>query len=264
MKELLGHYTNLSSLEKILQRRELQFGSFIKTNDPFESQNLDFDIKTKQNVSIDSSIFFGSDQLKRSFKLLCFSFSKNMRFFYNRPRMWMQYADNHHGCCIILDKNKFDNKFKDLKCKGVVFKKSQSYLAYNLENKKDDVLDICNSLAELVPDHRKIKIKTITDFLNKEKDIVLYSKMSDWKEEREYRYCVYTYSKKNILIDIEDSLLEIVLGEKVNLLYLKMLYTLCKDKNISISHIYWKNGFPGRIKINENYFQNIKDAGIFR
>ncbi len=90
MSKILGHYTGLSALELILQKRELKFGSFDKTNDPFENKQIEFTISDKisKDVTWDSGIFFANNQLKRPFKLLCFSLSETIEYFYKRPRMW--------------------------------------------------------------------------------------------------------------------------------------------------------------------------------
>jgi hypothetical protein len=49
MNNILGHYTNLSSLEKILEKKKLKFGPFNLTKDPFENNDLYFDIIDEKN-----------------------------------------------------------------------------------------------------------------------------------------------------------------------------------------------------------------------
>jgi len=252
MNNLLGHYTNLSSLEYILHEMKLKFGSFNLTNDPYENRNLEFSIWGEDGITAyDSSLFINDGKLRKPFKLLCFSVSGKIDFFYERPRMWSQYADNHNGCCLILDKNKFDGKFSALKIKS---KKSKSPVYYTLDKKKKKVSDLCEKLSGLGQDFH---IHKITDCLYKSKRLFLYSKMYDWKQEKEYRYCIYANSDSDdIFIDISDSLKEILLGEKVSPLYRDMLYKWVKGMNIKVSYIGWENGFPYKIPLNDDYYKS--------
>lgn len=261
-KLLLGHYTNLSSLEYILQKRALRFGSFHRTNDPFENTNPDFDIKISDDVTGDSSIFFGDNLLKRPFKLLCFSVSNDLSFFYNRPRMWSQYADDHRGCCLILDKTVFDTAYKSLNIANS--KKSKSRLYYDLDQKKGEISSACRHLTSVVSSNEEIDVNGITDFIHDNQRLFLYSKMDDWKEEKEYRYCIYTHAKEDVLIDISGSLREIILGHKVSSMYQRMLYLWGKEKRITISYVFWENGFPTRIELKDTSSQIENDIGTFR
>ncbi|MCH7764407.1 MAG: hypothetical protein IIB95_11830 [Candidatus Marinimicrobia bacterium] len=58
------------------------------------------------------------------------------------------------------------------------------------------------------------------------------------------------------------------MGEKVSDVYKKMLYLWSKESknNVIISYIYWENGFPEKIELNDNYFQPIylRDAYVVK
>jgi hypothetical protein len=264
MGNFLSHYTRLSALELILQKKQMRFGSFDKTNDPFENQNLEFTITNKIYgvIEYDSDIFFRAAQLKKPFKLMCFSFSNTIDYLYKRPRMWYQYGDDHRGCCIILDKHAFDSDFEALKIKKA--KTSKSRVAYNLEEKEDSIISLCDQLTSLCPSPETIDIKKITDHMYKNRNLLLYTKMGDWKEEREYRYSIYTYEEDDLFIDISNSLHEIILGHKVSSLYQRLLFSWGKEYRIPISVIYWENGFPIKVPLSDESFQALDDAGIFR
>jgi len=262
MKELLGHYTHLSSLESILQKLELKFGSFNRTNDPYENRNLEFTIWGKdKDISYDSSIFIDDGRLRKPFKLLCFSVSIEIDFFYKRPRMWTQYADNHHGCCLILEKDKFDKKFMSLEI--TKSKKSKSPVYYTLDKKEKEISILCKKLSDLFQE-KDININKITDCLYKAKRLFLYSKMQDWKQENEYRYCIYTHDDHDIFLDISDSLSEIILGEMVSPLYQEMLYKWGKERNIQVSYIWWENGFPNKTHLNADYYKTREDIEKYK
>jgi len=179
MSKLLGHYTNLSALERILQKRELRFGPFDQTNDPFENKNLEFTIRNKvdSDVEYDSSIFIPDGQLKKPFRLLCLSISKTLHYFYKRPRMWSQYADDHRGCCLILDKDALDVQFKSLKIGEA--KKSKSIVFYDLDKKENEILLFCRQLGSLRPTQKQIDVIKITDAMYDQRKLILYSKMRD-------------------------------------------------------------------------------------
>ena len=57
---------------------------------------------------------------------------------------------------------------------------------------------------------------------------------------------------------------EIILGEKVSSLYQRMLYRWGKEKKIIVSFVYWENGIPTRIILNDKSFQTYDDVGIFK
>lgn len=258
MNKLLGHYTNLYSLEKILEKKKLKFGPYNLTNDPFENKDLYFVIVDKKNkdISYDSDTIFCNGQLKAPFKLLCFSVSNDIEFFYKRPRMWSQYTNNHNGCCLILDKNKFDEEFKSLKVTGC--KKSKSFVHYNLDKKQNRIIDFCNKLSANGLNNNI----DISNLIYKSRKLFLYSKMQDWKMEKEYRYCIYTNNKNDILINICNSIKEIILGENVSAMYQKMLYLWSKENNIPISIIYWENGFPIKCVLDDSWYKTGKDLNL--
>ena len=257
-KKLLGHYTNLSGLEGILQKRELRFGLFGRTNDPFENTDPEFEIRISENVTGDSSIFFDDGELRKPFRLLCFSLSDTIDYFYKKPRMWAQYADNHRGCCLILDKGKFDRTFEALcVCQS---KKCRSIVHYDLQEKEDEVSGACRDLTALVPAAENVDSKKVTDYLYDKRRLFLYTKMRDWREEKEYRYCIYSHVQDDIFIDIAGSLQEIILGHKVSSFYQRMLFVWGKEKDIPVSFIFWENGFPVKIPLKDDSF----GVGIFK
>ncbi|OGP51449.1 MAG: hypothetical protein A2Y79_08000 [Deltaproteobacteria bacterium RBG_13_43_22] len=258
----MGHYTNLYGLEGVLQKRELRFGLFSRTNDPFENADPEFEIRISDDVTGDSSIFFDDGVLRKPFRLLCFSLSDTIDFFYKRPRMWAQYADDHRGCCLILNKVKFDLAFDALPV--YQSKKCRSIVHYDLQEKEDEVSSACRDLTALVKADEKVDPQKVTDLMYEKRKLFLYTKMRDWKEEKEYRYCIYTRAQDDIFIDISDSLHEIILGYKVSGLYQRMLFAWGKEKGIPVSFIYWENGFPVKITLNDTSFEALDSVGIFK
>jgi len=43
-----------------------------------------------------------------------------------------------------------------------------------------------------------------------------------------------------------------------------MLYRWGKEKKIIVSFVYWENGIPTRIILNDKSFQTYDDVGIFK
>lgn len=243
----LGHFTNLRKLELILEDMQLNFGNLSNTNDPFENRNILFKIIVRHAhgglVTTSESIL--KDNLKDMFKVLCFTLEENIDLIAEKPRMWQQYGDMHKGCCFIFRKDKLDQEFKKRKSKQNNYTNRRVY--YNLETKKEKLKDIFfNNEIDKMLEKNGYRKEILTDYIWKNRELFLFTKMTDWSTEHEYRYCIYEKNEGNPLhhLNILSSLEEIILGEQVTNEYTRMLFRKCNDINIRITKLDWINGFP--------------------
>jgi len=240
---LLAHFTSINKLELILDDMSLRFGCLENTNDPYENRNIFFtyrmQLKEGGRLSTISDYYYKDEKSKNKFYLLCFSNRLNRSDLINKPRMWSQYANNHNGCCIILNKKEFDNSFSRFRYQ----RKDSSEIFYNLNKIHKKITDLSYQLSKFVDEETKIEI--IRDFLWEKREYYLFRKMEDWREEAEYRYCVYSSKiNDNITIDIKDSIERIVLGDKVSNFMRNAIWVYCKVKKVHLTQIFWNNGYP--------------------
>ncbi len=243
----LGHFTNLRKLELILENMQFKFSSLSNTNDPFENKNILFKIAVRHAHGglVTTSERIIKDNLKDMFKVLCFIQEDNMELIVKKPRMWEQYGDMHKGCCIILRKDKLDQEFKKIKNKQNNYANRRVY--YNLESKKDKLKSIFNNYEiDKMLEENGYKKHILTDYIWGHRELFIFTKMSDWSTEHEYRYSIYDKNSEimSYYLNILNSIEEIVLGEQVTNEYTKMMYRKCKDLNIRLTKLDWINGFP--------------------
>lgn len=173
---IIYHFTSFENLKKILFGRTLLLSPFCKSNDPKES-------------NIGKMIFNGSFMIDKSISKYLESNYKQCSFCGNykiegkwmsgidHPRMWAQYAENHSGGCIVLNKinliakNKLDKSFF----------KNVSYV--------NVIKDLClQSNGE-----------NYIEFIEKNKDVLFFEKYIDWEQEHEIK--LVSKDKNSISID---------------------------------------------------------------
>ena len=207
---LLAHFTSINKLELILENLSFKFGCLQNTNDPYENKNIFFTYRIKRTnggrLATLSDNYYKNEKTKDKFYILCFSCRSDRGELINKPRMWSQYGNNHNGCCIILNKDNFENSYSHLRHHQM----DKSEINYDLNENYEKVETKSKELSRFVDE--KTNIDKIRDFIWDNRDIYLFKKMRDWYEESEFRYCIYS-SKTNdeIYLEIKDSIDCIVL-----------------------------------------------------
>jgi hypothetical protein len=252
----LGHYTNLNTLEKILTGMHIRLGPYSKTNDPYENSNLIPFFRTGKskdglNIYQDYDLILKRD-VKSCFRLACFTVHADVKRVLNKPRMWHQYANDHNGCCLVLDKTSFDIQFQKLNTPNRELYHSK--VSYDLEEKEHEIKAYRS--RELIDNPNGVQASKIENKIFDKKDWFLFLKNSDWKEEREYRYLLYSKKNKDadIFCEITNSLKQIVLGDKVSQFYYEMLIDWASNKSFKVEKLTWDGGF-------QNYVMDSR--GIF-
>lgn len=174
--DIIYHFTSFGNLMKILLGKNLLLSPFCKSNDPKES-------------NIGKMIFNGSFMIDKSISKYLESNYKQCSFCGNykiedkcmsgidHPRMWAQYAENHSGGCIVLNKKRLisNNKLDE------IFFKKVSYV--------NVIKDLClQSNGE-----------NYIEFIEKNKDVLFFEKYIDWEQEHEIK--LVSKDKNSISID---------------------------------------------------------------
>ena len=254
--DLLYHFSSrVKAFEGIFVDQEgmkLKFGTFTKTNDPFEFESK-WPIAQLQN-------YMHSHQGKSSLRahknttkldqlfneLVSFiSFSMNdyrpdgylKDFGFNKPRMWAQYGDNHYGMCFVFSKREIDNYFQGAILEEKVMSSSVSYKIYRKE-----FSNVFDELGKISNQHElESKFKNLIDVYSKH---FFFQKHKDYEHESEYRYV--KIGKNSIVegIPLLPSLKAIILGHRFNIIYYPILLHVVKifeetGRELPIYRFFW-------------------------
>ena len=191
----LFHYTCLESFKKILEDLTLLPSSFERLNDMNEGN------VHNMNLNQNFMVMYNTDKyIKEKCRIICFSQNYDINSFgqegTNHPAMWAHYADNSNGVCIVIDKEAFISKNKDI-----------------LDNHFYKFEDVKYSLSN-TPDDEKIdyEAKTPEDFIIKNWQDLFFLKHKDWENEDEHRLFIMDYDGK---LSIDGCIKYIVLGRKL-------------------------------------------------
>ncbi len=191
----LFHYTNLESFKKILEDLTLLPSSFERLNDMNEGN------VHNMNLSQNFMVMYNTDKyIKEKCRIICFSQNYDIKCFgqegTNHPAMWAHYADNSNGVCIVIDKEAFISKNKDI-FENHFYKFED--VEYNFFN---------------TPDDEKIAFEAETEqeFIKKNWKPLFFLKHKDWENEDEHRLFIMDYDGK---LSIDGCIKYIVLGRKL-------------------------------------------------
>jgi hypothetical protein len=270
-QSVVFHYTSAKvALENILPYARLRLTPLSLTNDPREYKELflssggwgDYsDTEGKIRKAMEKV-----DEIRRNkYQMVSFSLNKTNDSNKNiqsileqykflgccKPRMWSQYGESHHGIVLAFDSEKilkgFDNQLKE----GTrIYAKHIIYESFNIK-------------LNLVLNSNKILETDIEDycegFIEKNIDPFFFMKSPDYQDENEYRIIVKAITQDRVFINIKDSLLAVIIGDRFPDGLLPSLKYLCKKLNIDCKRIYWESDQPILIDCLPNDYQLFKD-----
>lgn len=191
----LFHYTNLNSFKKILEDLTLLPSSFEKLNDMNEGN------VHNMNLNRNFKIMYKADKyIKKNCHIISFSQNYDINGYgqegTNHPAMWAHYADNSNGVCIVIDKETFIGKNKDI-----------------LENHFYKFEDVEYNLFNTPVDEKiDFEAETEQEFIMKNWKSLFFLKHKDWENEDEHRLFIMDYDGK---LSIDGCIKYIVLGRKL-------------------------------------------------
>lgn len=191
----LFHYTNLESFKKILEDLTLLPSSFERLNDMNEGN------VHNMNLSRNFTVMYNADKyIKENCHIISFSQNYDIKGFgqegTNHPAMWAHYADNSNGVCIVIDKEAFISKNKDIFENHFYKFEDVEYNLFNTPN--DEKIDY--------------EAKTPEEFIMKNWQNLFFLKHKDWENEDEHRLFIMDYDGK---LSIDGCIKYIVLGRKL-------------------------------------------------
>lgn len=270
---LLYHYTTASKArEYILKNRSLMLGNYTKTNDPKETKTWQFNLGTNgerdlgaYNMAEESAWL--SQELKHRARLACFCMDRGplsgnhiddiFRRGFCKPRMWAQYADKHSGVCLVFDRRRLTKAIDEqIGASHLVMSGPIKYLdreiVQNLYKEQQymintDVLEQVGRAA--YPD---LHLKTHNQRL-------FFEKMTDWRDECEWRWVAFARSDDDLYINFGNSLVGVMFAEDTKESDVQAIMDLTKSWALRYMGLKWKNCSPWYDYGNIRYTHGIKN-----
>lgn len=149
---------------------------------------------------------------------------------FNKPRMWAQYAENHRGVCLQLNKEKLNEQL-NLKIKD---KKSQIYrgeVEYN--NRFDEFVSALN--LDIDGYSEENYRKNIKNHVIKHRKKLFLTKATDWRDEQEYRFIYMSEEDEGFeYVNIKEALEAIYLGIDFPEVYMTSIKELLKETTVKV------------------------------
>lgn len=254
----LYHYTSANTaIEYILKNKQLKLGKYINTNDPKETKTWQISIGTNENRDLSGySLTEISERFTQSLKnktnLACFSQDEALtgdhtRDIYARgfgkSRMWAQYADNHKGVCLVLEKSAIrksaEEQFGDERFRlygGPLIYKDR--LITQVNNPADGFVIDADYLEKLgFDEYVKAHVKTHHKAL-------FFEKVTDWSRENEFRVVVFGEREEDLFLNIDGAIAGVVFGTDCAEEDIMTTVARCEAGKTQFEQIVWKNCTP--------------------
>ncbi len=245
--DILYHFTKKNyALEDILLTKKLKLSTLKQYNDPYEYKALpsafnwagklnEEDIKDKFNYLINEY----NKYVLHNVKIKCFSVNNHTNqellkptscpldycpFPLDKPykniRLWHQYAENHYGVCFVISKKKL------LEINYPIFS-VYDYKAQEVFYQKNIVLNF-PSIDLNINIHNNIEVET---FIKNKIDEILHYKSMDFIDEQEFRIWIHDTDDKIENLEINNTIVGIILGDRFPEIYIPLIIEFCKNNN---------------------------------
>lgn len=224
----LYHYSSFEKATKIIYYNSLRFSNIYMLNDTTEYKPKVIFCK---DAPINKDIVKRCQEINQLVKICCFTqdnlkvtpFSKNNDLYFTDytgrgfafPRMWAQYGVDNKGVCFVLNKPKIEKYIEDrLKIihAGPV-KYIDRYACFKFTKKA--VTDFQNQVLSRNADSIAAE-KFMEAYPGYVKEN-FFTKLSDWKNENEYRIALFSPKGETLCIDnLKDYLEGIIIGENID------------------------------------------------
>ncbi len=269
----LYHYTSTAvAIEHLFREQRFRFGRYTKTNDPKETKSWVFDLGT--NTSRDLGVYkmdelstWLSSELKTNTRLACFCLDKapltgnhlndiTQRGFC-KPRMWAQYAANHSGVCLVFNRRSLEAQIATqvpsdtLLLAGKVQYVDRSVFRNATDQQYTINVDLLESLGkDLYPSvHLKAHFQRL-----------FFEKMTDWQDEAEWRYVLFSDSESELYVNLKGVLAGVLFGDSTPEQEVGEIMRLANGLGVQFMGIKWKNCSPWYDYGNLQYNPSLRNS----
>ncbi|MBN2625224.1 MAG: DUF2971 domain-containing protein [Spirochaetales bacterium] len=244
------HYTtNETAINYLLPDHSIKFSMLENTNDPYEYK---FTLTNGRGWGETSEDTFAKwreatpvfDRYRRRLiKVACFCTTDTSSFTEEieheeainygccKPRMWAQYGENNYGVCIVFNKERLTDIIKER------FEYSNADLiSYESDFVKRQFNFDLNRLSNLSID------EYCRDHIKRHSDLLFFRKHADFQDEREYRIVFLSDTEKDVIVDIEEAITTVVIGDRFPDGQLPALAFHCTELDIPCYRVNWDKG----------------------
>jgi hypothetical protein len=275
-EKYLYHYTTMeAAIDHIITSRTLKMGKYTETNDPKESKCWQFSLGTNESRDLgqyntSELSEWLSSALKGKAKLACFSMDaeelsgSHMEDIFNRgfskPRMWVQYADEHTGVCLVFDRQRLTDAItsgifdEDAVLHGPVMYLNRS-IVRRLFSPDDQQYTINIDYLDRVGREAYVDAHMRSHYKR-----LFFEKMADWRDESEWRCVVFSETEEDLYVDYKDSLVGVMFGENSDERAIQGLIDATESWGIRYMGLKWKNCSPWYDYGNLRYAPGTKNS----
>lgn len=252
------HYTSsATALDHILCNNTLLLNSYRKVNDPKERKHWDVSPFVRSELNLEHEQYDAISEeistiLKGNAKLVCFSRDKPeavntwqpealLNRGFAKPSMWHHYANAHDGVCLMFNREKLEATLKGQLTTGHLFHGAVTYTNRGILPTIPGDTFIVDLLQVNNPSGYLAAIQAHFDRWHKE---LFLQKLSDWANEDEYRWIFLDRHAEPRLVEFEDALEAIVVGEGVDESQYENFLRHCVLHEADIANLVWHNGYP--------------------
>ena len=248
----LYHYTSaLTALEHILPYGRLRFSPLALTNDPYEYKELiPFGGSSEMAQSEErlgfQAMFKIAKLRKENHHVLAFTLNLSNEIpFFNFPllekynelgccnlRMWSQYGDNYRGVSIAFDQSKLIEKANKLDNIKRLYNDKITYDRFRTVNR--GTLQFEKVIKRGVDEY-------CMDYFDENKNALFFTKDPSFKDENEFRLIVYADTDEKIYLEIKESIIAVIIGDRFPDGLLPSLLYLCRKLQVPCKRAYWES-----------------------
>jgi len=158
--------------------------------------------------------------------------------------MWAQYASNHTGICLVFDKEQFTQEVESqLGATGQILKGNVEYYDQGIARR---LFDQSEQEFMINLDHlEKVgKSRYVADHLSTHYRRLFFEKMSDWRDENEWRYLIHTKDSEPKYVEYRSSLVGIMFGENTRDDVVESVMAITKGRALRYMGLKWRNSSP--------------------
>lgn len=221
----------------------IQMGSYQGLKDPREAKTWPFIFYTRNsetNERFESSVFEEvSNYITKKTLILCCTkddpsvkegdHDRDIRSGYGHPRMWVQYADEHKGACLVLNQELLHANILSKVGSEGLYTGPVNYLrtttgpnggAYHIKY-LDDILDTG------IPN-------TMDPHIDKFNEELFFTKHIDWRDEWEYRWVLRSKNDSPVFVSIIDCIKAVIVGNECPVKETQEIIEACSTTGIPI------------------------------
>jgi hypothetical protein len=247
----LYHFTRADVAALILDQTKIRMSPFENTNDPREAKDW-FVTPVSATSGFDPNLFQLTQEalnvrLKRETKVACFSVDgprkanrdeEPLERGWAHPRMWAHYGDNHAGVCLVFHAPRLEEAFHEgLNARGTLHAGPVVYSDMNPALTQAFVMNM-TTVADLGMD------AAIDVHAAEHLGTLLFTKLSDWSTEMEFRFVLRGRDTSFEFVDTRDALAAACVGSDYSDSDASGVLARLAAKQLPTFRVQWSNGHP--------------------